>query len=384
MRDLRGGGSRLLFDSIDRLALAFLLFGGGLLIWGTLLDPPDTVRAFVLLHFADWTPGLMTDGLLLLVVNHILRTHERRRVVAQVASLSNEFALDAVRRVRQEGWYADGTMEGSDLERARLRDADLSGARLAGSDLTSADLRGASLHHVDLRGANLTAANLRGADLRWADLRDARLRWADLRDALLDGALTENADLRGAALDPRSAVLLGRPADDREALLSDREVVLLREGMERIEAVGAPAIEDFYTRLFAADPRLRGLFPTDLGQQSRKFLHSLGMIVEALDAPDRHMPILRKLGARHAGYGVRPEHFTIVTGVLMDVLEAHIGDAFTNESRRAWEKGLRFIAGAMIEAGGMGEAGGGDGSRDAGVRAGSGPEPRRAGVGDGA
>jgi|GEM_PF-599320 len=357
MRGARMEGSRTLFDSIDRLAIAFLVVGVVLLVWGTLLEPPSTFRDFLLLHFSEWTPGLVTDGLLLLVVNHILRRHERRRVVSQVGSLSNEFALDAVRRVRQEGWLADGTMVGADMERARLADADLSGGRLAGVNLTAADLKGASLHHVDLRGANLTAANLRRADLRWSDLTGARLRWADLRDALLDGAATEGADLRGAALDPRSAALLGRNGDDGEALLSDREVALLREGMARIRELGHGPMEDFYHRLFEAEPRLRTMFSAEPSQQARKFLHSLGLIVEALDAPERHMPVLRKLGARHAGYGVKPLHFQLVTGILLEVLAIHLEDRFTDEARAAWERGLRFIAAAMIEAGEGTEAG---------------------------
>jgi hemoglobin-like flavoprotein len=353
MARMQTTGVGTVFDSIDHLAIGFLALGGILMVSGTFLEPPATFRDFLLLHFSDWTPGLITDGLLLLVVNHILRRHEKRRVVAQVASLSNEFALDAVRRVRQEGWYADGSLEGADLERARLREADLSGARLSGADLGSADLRGASLHHADLRDADLTAANLRGADLRWSDLRGARLRWTDLRETLVDGAATDGADFRGAAMDTRTAGILGRGGEDGESLLSDREAALLRKSVTDLQAMGTAPIEDFYGRLFEAEPRLRGLFSAGPRQQARKFLHSLAMIVEALDAPERHMPVLRKLGQRHAEYGVKAAHFDLLTGVLLDVLAAHLGDRFTEEVREAWSRGLRFIASAMIEAGGL-------------------------------
>lgn len=351
MARMETAGTRAVFDSIDHLAIGFLVLGGVLMVSGTLLAPPATFRDFLLVHFSDWTPGLITDGLLLLVVNHILRRHERRRVVAQVASLSNEFALDAVRRVRQEGWYADGSLEGADLERARLREADLSGARLARVDLGSADLRGASLDHADLRDADLTAANLRGADLRWSDLRGARLRWADLRETLVDGATTDGADFRGAAMDARTAGILGRSGDDGESLLTDREADLLRTSVADLKAMGTAPIEDFYQRLFEEAPRLRGLFTSGPQQQARKFLHSLSMIVEALDSPERNMPVLRRLGRRHAEYGVKAAHFDILTGVLLDVLAANLEDRFTDEVREAWSRGLRFIATAMIEAG---------------------------------
>jgi hemoglobin-like flavoprotein len=367
----RSGRSRTIFDSIDLLAAGFLVAGVGILAWGSIADPPAGLREFGLVHFVDWSPGLVIDGLLLLVVNHILRRHERRRVLAQVASLSNEFALDAVRRVRQEGWHADGSLEGLDLERARLREADLNDARLAGARLGSADLRGASLHHADLRDADLTAANLRGADLRWSDLRGARLRWADLRDALVDGARIAEADLRGAAMDPRAArVLHGAPngtpgrtsvraegEEDAHAvtLLSDPDVELLRGTLGALQALGSAPIEDFYARLFETEPRLRGLFTTGPEQQARKFLHSLTMVVETLDAPERHMPVLRKLGERHAVYGVRSGDFDVVIRVLLEVLERHLGDRFDAEVRAAWTRGLRFIASAMIEAGALQE-----------------------------
>lgn len=351
MAEPRRRTTRKVFDEIDALALAFLALGGLLMVWGTVLSPPAGAGGFFLLHFTNWAPGLATDGLLLLVLNHILRRHERRRVIAQVASLSNEFALDAVRRMRQEGWHADGSLEGEDLRRARLVDSDLSEARLARADLTAADLRGAALHHADLTEADLTAANLRGADLRWCQLNGARLRRADLRDALLDGTNVSGADLRGAALDPGAARRLGCAEDASEPVLSDREAALLKESMNRLRALGTEPAEDFYRRLFDAEPRLRGLFRSEPEHQARKFLHSLAMVVEALDEPNRHMPVLQKLGARHAGYGVRPEHFDLVTRLLVDVLEAHLGPRFTPEVRGAWKRGLAFIAAAMIEAG---------------------------------
>jgi uncharacterized protein YjbI with pentapeptide repeats len=345
-----GPASTRLFDGIDRFAIGLLVSGFVVLAWGTLLAPPESLDAAVLFHFVNWGPGLVTNGLLLLVLNHILRKHERRRIIAQVASLSNEFALDAVRRVRQEGWHADGSLEGTDLSNAKLHGADLSGARLAGCSFGSADLREAALHHTDLTGADLTAANLRGADLRWSRLGGAVLRWSDLRDALLDGAGLEGADLRGAALDTRSARLQLNAEDDREVLLSDGEAALLRRSFEELRALGTAPIEHFYRRLFELQPELRRLFTTDPEQQARKFMHSLAVIVEALDAPDRHMPVLRKLGARHAGYGVEAWHFELVTGLLIEVLDTHLGERFTADVRAAWRRGLDFISAAMLDA----------------------------------
>lgn len=54
------------------------------------LDPPSSLEELVLTQFGDWTPGFIIDGVLLLIINSVILMRERRRVISQVASLSNE------------------------------------------------------------------------------------------------------------------------------------------------------------------------------------------------------------------------------------------------------------------------------------------------------
>ncbi len=86
------------FDSVDPLATVLLGFGLLLFGWGWLLDPPASTNQLILTHFGDWSPRLVIDGILPLISNRVIRSNERKRVIRQVASLSSEFALDAVRR----------------------------------------------------------------------------------------------------------------------------------------------------------------------------------------------------------------------------------------------------------------------------------------------
>jgi hypothetical protein len=153
-------------DLIDILALVFVATGGGLFAYGLVLDPPSSVDELVLVHFGDWAPGFFIDCILLLIINRVIHRHERRRVINQVASLSNEFALDAVRRCRSEGWLHSGIMSGMNFEGGRLSTADLSASKLSGAIFSFADLSGADLTHADLKGIDLKGANLHGADLR--------------------------------------------------------------------------------------------------------------------------------------------------------------------------------------------------------------------------
>ena len=175
-------------DVIDALALILISVGFALFAYGLSLDPPSSMAELVVNHFGDWSPGFIIDGILLLIINRVIQINERRRVISQVASLSNDFALDAVRRCRDEGWLKSGVMRNKGFDNACLANADLSGSNLAGARITFADLSRADLTHADLRGADLRGTTLNGADLRWADLSSACLQWSDLRSALLDGA----------------------------------------------------------------------------------------------------------------------------------------------------------------------------------------------------
>ena len=64
----------------------------------------------------------------------------------------------------------------------------------------------------------------------------------------------------------------------------------------------------FYTNLFEADPSLRPLFKGDMAAQGARLTQMIGSAVALLDKPQTLPPVLRMLGARHAGYGVEPAH----------------------------------------------------------------------------
>ncbi len=107
-------------DFIDVLALLLIVVGAGLFAYGLSLDPPSSLEELVLTQFGDWTPGFIIDGVLLLIINSVIHMHERRHVISQVASLSNEFALDAIRRCRDEGW----------LQSCKMNDMRFTGTRI--------------------------------------------------------------------------------------------------------------------------------------------------------------------------------------------------------------------------------------------------------------
>lgn len=330
-------------DEIERFSLLLIAVGLCLVAWSLWLDPPTSAGGLARRSAGDWAPGFVVDGILLWVVNGILRRHERTRVLSQVGSLSREFALDAARRARQEGWLTDGSMRRQPLSRASLSSAHLSNAVLAGADLSFSDLREVSLTYADLSGADLTGADLCDADLRWADLTGARVRWADLRGALMDGARLEGIDARFAAVDDRQAREPALAGAVVGGFLDDGEIREVRRTFDLLAEQGTAPVERFYERLFEMAPETRHLFRAEPKHQALKFMQTLRVIVSALHEPNRHVAVLQALGERHGGYGVTPGHYAQVTEAFLAVFAETLGPRFTPAARSAWERAFRLM-----------------------------------------
>jgi hemoglobin-like flavoprotein len=107
----------------------------------------------------------------------------------------------------------------------------------------------------------------------------------------------------------------------------------------------------FYDSLFAIDPGSKGLFEkTDLAEQRLKLLQVLSVAVAGLDDLGRLMPIVEDLGRRHAGYGVRDEHYDSVSAALLWTLQKGLGAAWTAETAAAWAEVYGLLSGVMRSA----------------------------------
>jgi nitric oxide dioxygenase len=102
-----------------------------------------------------------------------------------------------------------------------------------------------------------------------------------------------------------------------------------------------------YQRLFDVAPHLRELFTNDVERQARKFLQSLKLIVSSLSSIERAAPVLDRLGARHRGYGVLPEYYDVVGGVLVETLQELLADKFTDDVKVAWVAAFQLISTIM-------------------------------------
>jgi hemoglobin-like flavoprotein len=132
--------------------------------------------------------------------------------------------------------------------------------------------------------------------------------------------------------------------------MNDHTISLVRESFDLVEPIAPQAAALFYAHLFQADPSLQRLFHGDMVAQGAKLMQMIGVAVARLDEPDIRRPALRLLGQRHAGYGVRNEHYETVGIALLKTLQQGLGAAWTPEVESAWIDVYGVLAATMKDA----------------------------------
>jgi len=135
-----------------------------------------------------------------------------------------------------------------------------------------------------------------------------------------------------------------------EAPMSAEDIRLVRQSFAQAASEPDAVAAIFYKRLFELDPALRPLFRKDVAEQERKLMQMIDAAVALLERPQALMPTLEGLGRRHAGYGIRDEHYDTVEVALILALQQGLGPAFTKEARSAWIALFDLIAGTMKRA----------------------------------
>ena len=127
----------------------------------------------------------------------------------------------------------------------------------------------------------------------------------------------------------------------------------LETSFDLVAPRGDDLMDEFYSRLFAAAPAVKPLFPADMKRQKVMLLGALVLLRKSLRKSlrdlDAIVPKLRELGARHVAYGAQPEHYPVVGTALIASMAAIAGDAWTVEYEAAWAEAFEIVAATMIE-----------------------------------
>jgi len=124
----------------------------------------------------------------------------------------------------------------------------------------------------------------------------------------------------------------------------------LETSFDLVAPRGDELMDEFYGTLFETAPAVMPLFAgTDMARMKTMLLGTLVLLRKSLRDLDAIVPKLRALGARHVGYGTKPEHYPVVGEVLIAAMATVAGRAWRPEHERAWAEAFAVVAGAMLE-----------------------------------
>lgn len=130
--------------------------------------------------------------------------------------------------------------------------------------------------------------------------------------------------------------------------MTQQEIALVQSTFAHIRPIADKAAEIFYGRLFALAPGIATLFKTDIHDQGRKLMATLGTVVASLHDMTPILPVASALAKRHVAYGVGQSDYVVVGEALLWALEKGLGAAWTPEAARAWARAYAKLSAFMI------------------------------------
>jgi len=136
-----------------------------------------------------------------------------------------------------------------------------------------------------------------------------------------------------------------------EIIMTSERIKLVQDSFRKVVPNKDTAAQLFYVRLFELDPDLKAMFRGDMSEQGRKLMVAIATVVNGLDNLGDILPVVRDLGRRHVGYGVKQKDYETVGAALLWTLKQGLGDDFTEETKQAWSAAYGLLSSTMIEAG---------------------------------
>jgi hemoglobin-like flavoprotein len=137
---------------------------------------------------------------------------------------------------------------------------------------------------------------------------------------------------------------------DRTPETSTLDVQLLLSSFLKIERQSDDFATSFYQILFHKYPKIQSLFSeTDMEKQKDKLIQSLQMIMGNVNSPGAFTSILNNLGKRHVAYGAVLTDYPLIGDALLQALEKHLGNDWTEEVKQTWTLAYQMIAEIMAE-----------------------------------
>ena len=127
------------------------------------------------------------------------------------------------------------------------------------------------------------------------------------------------------------------------------DIALLKQSFSMVAAQKEDFAQSYYQRLFKYYPEITSLFArTNMKRQGSSLMATLAAVIAGVERGDNLLPTLQKLGVKHYQYGVKPDHYPLVGGVLLETFDEYLGTEFTVGMQDAWNQAYELISEHMI------------------------------------
>jgi methyl-accepting chemotaxis protein len=127
------------------------------------------------------------------------------------------------------------------------------------------------------------------------------------------------------------------------------DVEKLENSFDLVASRGEDVVDIFYAKVFAEAPEVQPLFAqVDMARQKQSLLNTLLVLRESLRDLSEIEPDLEELGARHAGWGVRPEHYPVVIACLVSAMADVGGADWQPEYSDGWTVACEAVRDVML------------------------------------
>ena len=140
------------------------------------------------------------------------------------------------------------------------------------------------------------------------------------------------------------------PESSAKAITADFDRRPIQDGLRHLAADPNTAMEYLFSRLFAAHPGVRGLFPYGMTQTRAAVFGELARIIAGLDDQKRTEHALARLAVDHRKFGVREKHYEPFFDAVFATAQHAAGAAWTSEMATAWRSALNWFGSVMAAA----------------------------------
>jgi hemoglobin-like flavoprotein len=129
--------------------------------------------------------------------------------------------------------------------------------------------------------------------------------------------------------------------------MTPQEIEVVQASFAKVLPIAETAAGLFYARLFELDPQLKHLFKGDMKRQGMMLMSMIATAVRGLSNTEALLPMVKNLGRRHVGYGVKDSHYATVGQALIETLEKGLGKDFDAQTREAWLGAYSLLSSVM-------------------------------------